>query len=140
MRHSREEAIRIGRQVDSRELRLQVQHRTNERRILVTETVMLLPRPRRGLDVVETPDRLPPFGLTGHLDELAVLDHHGLDDTQEGFVGGEEARATGEGVALHEALAGVFGEDLDDATATRGGRRVPLEVATAGVKDGVELI
>lgn len=130
MRRGGEETVRIRRQVHSGKLGLEVQHRTNEGRVLMTEPVMLLPRPCRGLNIVETSARLPPLRLAAHLDELGVLHHHGLDDAEEGFVRREETRATSKGVTLHQALAGMFGKDLDDATAMGRGGRVPLEVAT----------
>ena len=63
MRNSRQEAVRIRRQVHPRKLGLQVQHGTNESRVLVTEAVMFLPRPSRSLDVVEGGDFAGVFAL-----------------------------------------------------------------------------
>ena len=77
---------------------------------------------------------------THHLDELAVLHHHGVDDAEERLVAREEPRPARERVALEHALAGVFREDLNDASALAAGRDVPLEVAADVTEDGIELV
>lgn len=140
MRSRRKETVGVGWQVDPRELGLEVKDRTDEGGVLVTEPVMLLPRPGGGLDVVETAAGLPPLRLTAHLDKLGVLHHHSLDDAQKRFIRGEETRTSSEGISLQHALTGVFGENLDHTAAVgcRGG--IPLEVTTAGVEDGVKLV
>ena len=48
MRHRRQEAIRIRRQIHPRQLGLQIQHRADEGRVLVREPVVLLPGPGGG--------------------------------------------------------------------------------------------
>lgn len=75
-----------------------------------------------------------------HLDELAVLYHHGVDDSKECLVRWEEGRATSEGVALHHALASVLRQNLNNTTAIAAGSNVPLEVTTGGIEDSVELV
>ena len=63
VRHRAQEAVGIGRQVHARELGLEVEDGADERRVLVRETVVLLPRPGGGLEVVEGSARLAPWGL-----------------------------------------------------------------------------
>ena len=104
------------------------------------EPVMLLSRPGARLEVVQRADIVSPVRLVRHLDEFGVLHHHGVDNAEEGLVGGEEACAAGEGVALKHALASVLGEDLDDATAFIAAGDVPLEVASSRGEYGVELV
>ena len=77
---------------------------------------------------------------THHLDELAVLHHHGVDDAEEGLVRGEETGTASEGVALEHTLAGVLGEDLDHTTALGAGGNIPLEVATGVAEGSIELV
>lgn len=75
-----------------------------------------------------------------HLDELAVLHHHGVNDAEERLIAGEETGTASEGVTLEHALAGMFRQNLNDAPALASGRDVPLEVAAAIAEDGVELV
>ena len=63
MSHRAKEAVGIGRQVHARELGLEVEDGTDEGRVLVRETVVLLPRPCGGLEVVEGSAGLAPWGL-----------------------------------------------------------------------------
>ena len=44
-----------------------------------------------------------------------MLVEHGVDDVDEGLVGGEEAVAAGEDVAFEPAFEGVLAEHLHDA-------------------------
>lgn len=81
MRHGRKKAIRIRRQIHARDFRLQRQHAADERRVLVGEAVMVLPRPGARLEVIERANRLPPVRLLRHLHELAVLYHHSVYDS-----------------------------------------------------------
>src|SRR5438105_2741694 len=98
MRHGRQEAIRVRRQIYPCESRLQVQNRTNERRVLVGEAIVLLPRPCGSFNVIERAAGLTPRSLGGHLRKFGVLDHHSMDDAKEGFVAGEKAGSSGKGV------------------------------------------
>ena len=104
------------------------------------EAIVFLPRPRGGFDVVERAAGLAPGGLVRHFREFGVLDHHGVDDAEEGFVAGEEAGSPSEGVPLEHSLAGMFGKNLNDATSlcARGG--IPLEVAAGYLEHGVEFV
>jgi hypothetical protein len=59
------------------------------------------------------------------------LYHHGVDNAKERLIAREQACAACEGVALEHALAGVLGENLDDASTLPTGSDIPLEVSTA---------
>ena len=72
------------------------------------ETIMLLSHPSTGLDVVNTGNASSPVRLQSHLIEFAVLNHHGVDDTQETLITGEDTSTTNQCVTLQEALAGMF--------------------------------
>ena len=102
-----QEAIRIWREVDTSGVGLEVKNGANERRILVREPVVFLTSPGGGLEVVERSVRGPEVGLLGHLDELGVLDHHRLCDTDEGFVRREERSPSGEGIPLNHTYCPV---------------------------------
>ena len=79
---------------------------------------------------------------------LGVLVEHGVDDVDEGFVGGEEAVAAGEDVAFEPAFEGVLAEHLHDAAV--GGEVAavgvfglvcrPSRSCRAAFVDGVELV
>ena len=60
------------------------------------------------------------------LQPFGVLVEHGIDDVNEGFVGGEEAVAAGENVAFEPAFEGVLAEHLHDAAGK-------VELAAVGV-------
>lgn len=65
MRHGRKEAIRIGRKVDARHLGLQIEHRPDERGVLVRETIVFLASPGRSFDVIDGAHILPPVRFDG---------------------------------------------------------------------------
>ena len=50
---------------------------------------------------------------------LGVLVEHGIDDVDKGFVGGEEAIAPGEQIALEHTFHSVLAEHLDDPSVRR---------------------
>ena len=80
------------------------------------------------------------MGATYHLDELAVLNHHSVDDSEEGLVRGEEASASCEGVSLHHTLASMFRQDFNNTTTAGARSNVPLEVSACVFEDGIELV
>lgn len=132
MGDGRQETIRVGGKVDTRELGLEIQDGTDEGRVLMGESIMLLAGPCRGFKVVEGATRLTPGCLGGHFRELRILNHHSLDNAQESFITGEEPCAASQSVSLEHSLASMLRQNFDDtpAFATRG--NIPLEVA-AGV-------
>ena len=119
---------------------------------------MLLPCPGARLEIVQTPDILPPVSFTSHFRELAVLNlelranrvldttrnkktnHHGMDDPKETFITWEEACPARQRVPLHHSLTGMLGENLNDTAAFRSSLWVPLKVTRGNVEDSAELI
>ena len=75
-----------------------------------------------------------------HLDKLAVLNHHRVDDAEEGLVTWEETSSSGKGITLKHALASVLRQKLNDTSALRARSDIPLEVTAAISKDGVKLV
>lgn len=71
---------------------------------LMGVAIMLLPPERARLNIVQACDVCAPRHLDRHLAKLGVLLHHGRDDTEEGFVRGEEAGATRKRIPLKQAL------------------------------------
>lgn len=152
-----EEGVGVGGEVDAGGLRLEVEHGADEGRVLVGEAVVLLSRPGAGFDVVEGGEGAAEAGFARHLVEFAVLDHHGVDDAEEGLVRGEDSRASGEGVAwregvsacmgegggeraLEEPLTCVFTKYFNDSSSLRVREFIPLEIASGMLEDGVKLI
>lgn len=129
---------RNAREVDSSKVSGEREDSLDESRVLVREPIVLcailkpsaslrrlppneertLPSPGRSLDVGEGSDRLVEGRLLGHLGELGVLHEHRSDDSKEGLVRGEDAGATGEGVALEPS----YEEARSACAATKEGR------------------
>jgi hypothetical protein len=63
-----------------------------------------------------------------------------VDDPEERFIAREKTRSAGEGVPLEHTLAGMFGEDLNDASAFAAALGVPLKVAPRVFEYSVELV
>ena len=111
------------------------------------EAVVIL-APDGGCDQqVQGGDGGTPGDLVAHGQPLGVLVVHAVDDVDEGLVGGEEAVAPGQQIALVPALQGVLGEHLQDAPirgqlATIGVLRqiVREPQLLADLIDGVELV
>ena len=110
----REQAVGVGRQVDTDDLGFLVHDEVDEARVLVREAVVVLPPDVRGKQVVERRDGAPPGNLVGDLEPLRVLIDHRVDDVDEGLVAAEQAVSSGEQVALQPALAHVLAEHLHD--------------------------
>ena len=64
------------------------------------ESIMFLSSPSASLDVVYRRDICSPSSLSSHFVELAILDHHGVDNTQETLIGREDSSSTGQGVPI----------------------------------------
>ena len=126
----REQAVRVGRQVDADDLRLLVDDVVDESGILVREAVVVLAPDVRAEQVVERRDRPPPGDLARHLQPLRVLVEHRVDDVDERLVTVEQPVPAGQQVALEPALALVLGEHLHHAAAG-------CEVVVAGEDLGV---
>lgn len=100
MSNSREEAIGIRRKVDPFDSGLQVQHRTNERGILVTESIVFLTCPRTRFDIIKTANVFSPFRFLANLDEFGVLNHHRMDNPEKRFIRGENAVSSSQSITL----------------------------------------
>ena len=96
----RDEAVRIGWQVDADDRALLGQQRVDEPRPLVRVPVVILAPGIRGQEIGERGNRLSPRRFGGHLQPFAVLIGHRIDDRHEGFVAGKESVAAGLEVAL----------------------------------------
>ncbi len=108
----REQRVGVRRQIDADDIRLLVHHMVDETRVLVAESVVVLPPDVRGEQVIQRGDGPPPGDLARHLEPLGVLVEHRVDDVDEGFVAGEETMPAGEQVAFQPALAQVLAQDL----------------------------
>lgn len=104
------------------------------------EAVVLLSSPGARLNVVDGGQLAAPLDLLGHLVELGILHHHRVHDTQKRLVAGKETDTAGECVSLHESLAAVLREDLNDTATLGPGVLVPLEVTASVVEDGIKLV
>ena len=102
-----QEAVGIRREVDTSGVSLEIENSADERRVLMREPVVFLTSPGGGFEVVEGGIREPEVGLLGYLDELGVLDHHGLRDADKGFVRREKRRAPGQGIPLNHTYRPV---------------------------------
>lgn len=74
------------------------------------KAIMFLSGPRAGFDVIDAADIFTPFGLSGHLVEFAILDHHRMYYAKKALVRREKACPSSQGVTLKKAL--VMLEDL----------------------------
>jgi hypothetical protein len=115
----REQAVRIGRQVDARDAALLRRDRVHEARALMREAVVVVAPARRRQEIVERRHRRAPRQVLGHLEPLRVLRGHRRDDQRERLVRREQAVAAGQHVALEPALAVVLAQHLHHATLGR---------------------
>jgi hypothetical protein len=93
-------------------VRVLVDHHVDEAGVLVGEAVVVLAPDGGGDQQVDRGDAGAPGDLLADGEPLGVLVVHGVDDVGEGLVGGEEAVAPGEHIALVPALQGVLREHL----------------------------
>ena len=114
MCQGRQEGVRIGWQIYSGSSRLEIKDSSNKGRILVRKAIVLLTCPGARLKIVDTANVLSPGHLSRleneasqlgnsvrmdfkryHLVKFAVLDHHGVDDTQKAFIRREQTSPSG---------------------------------------------
>ena len=88
---NRQQAVRIGRQIDARHARTLVGDDIQKAGILVCEAVVILPPDSRGNQQVEGSDIRAPGQLTRFFQPFGVLVEHRIDDMDEGFVRGQES-------------------------------------------------
>lgn len=121
MCESRQKCIRVWREIDSCSIGFEVQDRADEGRILMRESIMFLPSPSTGLDIVDAADVFPPRDFLGHFVEFAVLSHHRMHDSEKALVSWEDACATSQSVALKEACFALSSLSLRLDSAGRQG-------------------
>jgi len=118
------ETVRVGWEINSSNFGFQVEDRSNETWVLMRKAVMFLLCPSRSLNVVERSTRLAPFRLVclrrvgqcaniigreaDLFTELTVLDHHGMDNPQERFIAGKQARSPRESITLQHSLTDML--------------------------------
>jgi len=102
--------------------------------------VMLLSGPCGSLKIVDRWDVSAPACFAGHLVELAILNHHGVNDAQERLVRREESCSTSQGVPLEKALTLVFGQCLNDTTTPSIAELIPLKVSIRAIEDFAEFV
>ena len=142
--HDRKQRIGVWREVHSYDVRGLVHDDVEKTRILMCESVVVLPPHVRGDEIVQRRYRSPPRNLAANLEPLRMLIEHRIDDVHEGFVGVEDRVATGKQVALGPSLTGVFAQDLHDAAVGRNvivvGNHECRRAALGDVENGVEPI
>ena len=77
-----------------------------------------------------------------HLDEFGVLDHHRVDNAEEGLVTGEQACPSSEGVSLKHTLTSVLRKHLNNTSTLSATSDIPLEVTPirGTIKDSIQLV
>ncbi len=109
----REKSVGIGRKVYPDHICLLIHHVVDKTRVLVAESVMVLPPDVGCEQVVEGGDGTPPRDfLLGYLEPLGVLVEHGVDNVDKCLVAGEETVPTREEIPFQPTLTGMFAEDL----------------------------
>jgi len=109
----RQQTVGVGWQVNPHHLAALVSGQVDEARILVGEAVVILPPHGGGDQTVPGTDRRTPGSMVdAGFQPLGVLIEHRGDHMGEGFVGMEEAIATGEQIALHHPYQCVLAEHL----------------------------
>ena len=111
----REQAVRVGRQIDAHDVGLLARDVIDEARILMGEAVVILPPDMRREQIIQRRDRLAPRDCFGRLQPFRMLIEHRVDDVDERLVAREKAVTAGEQVAFEPALAEVLAQDLHDA-------------------------
>src|SRR5690606_25588732 len=105
-----QQAVGVRGQIYAGHRRALVHHQVEETRVLVGEAVVVLAPHGGGDQQVDGGDGGAPGQVLANGQPLGVLVEHGVDDMDEGFVGGKKAVATGEHIAFQPALQGVLRE------------------------------
>ncbi len=106
----RQQAIRIGRQVNPDDIGLLVDHVVKKAGILVGEAVVVLLPDVRGEQIVQRCDRPAPGQLPGDLQPLRVLAEHRVDDADERLITVEHPVPAGQQISFQPTLALVLAE------------------------------
>lgn len=75
-----------------------------------------------------------------HFHELGILNHHCMNDPKKAFVRRKDSNATSQGVSLHETLADMLTQNLNDTTTTSIGKLIPLEVPVTRIKNCIKFV
>jgi hypothetical protein len=101
---------------------------------------MLLPSPCACFNVIYRRDVGSPSCLSSHFIELAVLNHHRVNNTQEAFITGKNSRTACQGVALQETLTCMFAKNFNNSASFSVGELVPLKVASSVIENSVQFV
>ena len=115
----REQAVRIGRQINADHLGLLVHDVIDEARILVREPIVILPPDMRTEQVIERRNGPPPRNMIADLQPFRVLVEHRINDVNERLVAGEEPMAPREQITFEPSLALVLAQHLHHAAIGR---------------------
>jgi hypothetical protein len=96
MIEDRQQAVRIGRQVDPDDIGLFVDDVIEETGILMGEAVVILLPHVRGEQIVQRRNLPPPGQFQTDLEPFRVLAEHRIDDANEGLVAVEQPVASGQ--------------------------------------------
>jgi len=107
IRH-RQQAVNVGWQIDSRNSRAFIYHHIEESGVLVREAVMVLTPDCRGDQQIQGGDLFAPGQVIADRQPFGMLIEHRVDHVNEGLVGGKEAVASGQQVALEHSFHGVL--------------------------------
>ncbi len=127
----RQQAVRIGRQVNADDVGLLVDHMVEEAGILMGEAVVVLLPDVRGEQIVQRRDLPAPGQLRRDLQPFGVLAEHRIDDADERLVAVEQPVPAGEQIALQPAFALVLAQHRVQHAA--GGREELVVLCFAGV-------
>ena len=105
-----EQAVCIGRQVQTDNIRLFVGDVVKETRVLMGKAVVVLLPYVGSQNQVERRDRLTPRQAVADLEPLGVLCRHRVDNADERLIACEKAVTAGQQIALKPTLAHVLGQ------------------------------
>ena len=104
----------VGREIHTSSASFEIEHCTDEGRVLMREAIVLLSSPSTSLDVIQTREVASPRRFPGHLVEFTVLYHHGVNDSKETLIGREDAGASRQRVAFSRKSGIQYQEKLTD--------------------------
>ena len=104
------QTVCIGGKIHTDNICLLVGNMIQETGILVRKSVVVLLPYIGGKNQVQGSDFLSPGKLVANLQPLCMLSTHGVYNTDECFIGSEEAMTTGKQIAFQPALAHMLGQ------------------------------
>src|SRR5687768_9638253 len=91
----------------------------DEPRVLVAESIVILPPNMGAQEVVKRANRPPPGNVVANLQPLRMLIEHRIDDVNERLVTRKKSVTAGQQIPSQPALALVFAEHLHHPTIRR---------------------